>query len=131
MALSMAILILEPSPVVCNVLKLLCRRYPRHSAVVCHDFDDVDAEWLKKQSGKIACVIGGAALRGEGKRFLPLVSDATPWHQMPKFLIVPHDATAEELSNWQRLPVLKLLVRPFAPDDFYALADPVMKGLKV
>lgn len=90
----------------------------------------MDADWLKKQSGKVVCVVGGRALRGDGKRFLPLISDATPWQQMPKLLVVPHDATAEELSSWQRLPMLKLLVRPFAPDDFYALLDPMVKGVK-
>lgn len=123
-------MIVEPSPVVANVIKLLCRRYPEHACLICHDFDEVDPEWVKKQSGKVACVIGGNSFRGEGKRFLPLVSDATPWQLMPKLLVVPHDATAEELSNWQRLPVLKLLVRPFAPDDFYALADSMVKGVK-
>lgn len=126
----MSILIVEPSPLVSNVLKLLCRRYSQHSCLSCQDFDEVDPDWVKKQTGKVMCVIGGGALRGDGKRFLPLVSDATPWQQMPKILIVPHDATAEELSSWQRLPMLKILVRPFAPDDFYALADPIVKGLK-
>lgn len=126
----MPILIIEPSPLVSNVLKLLCRRYAQHPCLVCHGFDEIDADWVKKQEGKIACMIGGRSLRGDGKKFLPLVSDATPWQQMPKLLIVPHDATAEELSSWQRLPMLKILVRPFAPDDFYAMADPVMKGLK-
>lgn len=126
----MPILIVEPSPLVSNVLKLLCRRYSQHSCLGCQDFDEVDSDWVKKQSGKVMCIIGGGALRGEGKRFLPLVSDASPWQLMPKMLIVPHDATAEELSSWQRLPMLKILVRPFAQDDFYGLADPMVKGLK-
>lgn len=126
----MSILIVEPSPIVANVLKLLCRRYSQCTCLICQDFDDVDAEWLKKQKGKVMCVIGGGALRSDGKRFLPLISDATPWQQMPKLLVVPHDATAEELSSWQRLPMLKFLVRPFTPDDFYALADPMIKEVK-
>lgn len=126
----MPILIVEPSPLVSNVLKLLCRRYSQHPCLSCQDFDEVDTDWIKKQSDKVVCMIGGGALRGEGKRFLPLISDGTPWQQMSKILIVPHDATAEELSNWQRLPMLKILVRPFAPDDFYALTDPIVKGLK-
>ncbi len=126
----MSILIVEPSPLVSNVLKLLCRRYSRHPCLNCQDFDEVDSDWIKKQSDKVICMIGGGSLRGEGKRFIPLVSDATPWQQMPKLLVVPHDATAEELSNWQCLPMLRILVRPFAPDDFYALADPMVKGLK-
>lgn len=127
---TMPILIVEPSPVVGNVLKLLCRRYSEQSCLACHDFDEADVDWVTKQEGKVACLIGGAALRGEGKRFLPLVSDTAPWQKMPKLVVVPHDATAEELSNWQRLPMLKLLVRPFAPDDFYAMTDSMIKGLK-
>lgn len=126
----MPILIIEPSPLVSNVIKLLCRRYSQHPCLNCHDFDEVDADWAKKQSGKIICMIGGAALRGDGKRFLPMVSDAAPWQQIPKLLIVPHDATAGELSSWQRLPMLKILARPFAPDDFYALADSMVNVLK-
>lgn len=126
----MSILIIEPSPLVSNVIKLLCRRYPQHPCLSCQDFDEVDSDWIKKQSGKVICIIGGGALRGEGKRFLPMVSDATPWQHMPKLLIVPHDATASELSSWQRLPMLKILARPFAPDDLYALTDPIVNGLK-
>lgn len=130
MTADMPILIVDPSPVVANVLKLLCGRYPQHPTLICQDFDEVDADWVKKQGGQAICVIGGKALRGEGKRFLPLISDATPWQQMPKLLVVPHDATAEELSNWQRLPLVKWVVRPFAPDDFYAMVDPMVKGMK-
>lgn len=127
----MPIVVVEPLPLVSNILKLLCGRYQRHPVVTCHDFDEVDSDWLKKSRGKIACVIGGGALRGDGKRFLPLISDAQPWYEMPKLLVVPHDATAEELASWHRLPMSKVMVRPFAPDDFYALADPMVKGLKL
>jgi hypothetical protein len=126
----MSIVIVEPLPLVNNILKLLCGRYQRQSVVTCQDFDEVDTDWLKKTQGKMMCVVGGAALRGDGKRFLPMMSDAAPWQHMPKLVVVPHDATAGELSSWQRLSMAKLILRPFAPEDFYALADPMVKGLK-
>ncbi|PIR21442.1 MAG: hypothetical protein COV45_01460 [Deltaproteobacteria bacterium CG11_big_fil_rev_8_21_14_0_20_47_16] len=127
----MPIVVVEPLPLVSNIFKLLCGRYQRQPVVACQDFDEVDSEWLKKTQKKIMCIIGGSALRGDGKRFLPLISDSDLWQTIPKLVVVPHDATAEELANWQRLPMAKLMVRPFAPDDFYALVDPMVKGLKL
>lgn len=126
MSRPMGILIIEPSPLTGNVFRMLCQKWPQKRSYVSGDFEDIDTEWLEKQD-KLSCVVGGGALRGEGKRFLALLSDVQPWQKLPKLIVVPHDVTAEELSTWQRLPNCKLLSRPFAPDDFYSLLSPMVK----
>lgn len=121
----MSFLIIDPSPLSNNVYRLLCRRWEQMPCLSCDTLDEIDPDWLKRQNQLVA-VIGGGALRGDGKRFLTTLAETAPWQQMAKVIVVPHDATPDELSSWQQLPNLKLLARPFAPDDFYAIVSPML-----
>lgn len=126
-AVRMRLLVVDPSPLVRNVYRLLLQQYaPEASVVACESL--LDLSHIDGGDAFAACIIGSKAIAGEeGERCRALLTDASPWATLPK-LVVTMGRASEQGSGQLKLPHSTRLERPFTPEAFAACLDEVIDG---
>lgn len=112
----MHVLIVEPSPLVHNVYRLLLAVLdPAVKVVALERMEEIQV--IANDRRFDLAIIGSAALAGKAAQYRALLTDITRWAELPKLVVALARSNGRDRA-WEHLPNARILARPFRPQQF-------------